>query len=113
MLIVIAKNGFAGIVPMGGSYRWNYPLITKMLPKVAHCNGSEDDLMVQFLLNKALHQALIDYFSGFYTDCPRVVVELTHDPQNSLTVPPGVAELMQPARQCVYGLRKRRLAQPP
>ena len=53
--------------------------------------------MDQFLLNKALYQAFVDCFSGFYTHCSRVVVELTNDTQNPLTVPPVVAESMRPA----------------
>src|SRR6266581_8707952 len=83
MLVVIAKNGFAGIVQMGSRHHWDYPLIAKMFPKVAHCNGSETDLMGQLLFNKALHQAFVDCFSVCNTDCSRVVVELTYDPTES------------------------------
>jgi hypothetical protein len=66
-----------------------------MIPKMPHRNGSEEDLMGQLFLDKALHQALIDCSGAFDTDCPRVVVELSRDPQNSLTISPRVAQLMQ------------------
>jgi hypothetical protein len=88
MLIIIAENRFARIVRMLYGYRWNYPLIPKIFPKVAHCSGPQETLMGQPLIDKTLHQAFIDFFSAFDTDCPRVIVELTHDPQNPSAIPP-------------------------
>src|SRR5437763_13203412 len=64
------------------------------------------------LTGKTPHQAFIDSFGGFDSDCPHVVVEFTDDPQNALTVPPAVAELMKPACKCANRLRKGRLSKP-
>ncbi len=95
MLIIIAENGFTQIVQMLDGGCWHYPLIAEMFPKVAHGDGSEETLTGLSLVGKTPHETFVDSFGAFDTDGSRVVVELTDSPQNSLTVPPGVAELVK------------------